>query len=126
MKKGTKILLAGAGIVSVGLIAYVLLRKPKETATAADKKGEASHRIQAAGTPASTSTQEFVEFRKMRTAEKRAQRTEAQEQVSADPENITDKKEQEKLEAAKDTRPFFSDSQTTEEVSAVEGSTESK
>ena len=126
MKKCTKILLAGAGMMAVGWIAYELMRKPKEAATTVNEMNGTTDHIQTTGAPSSTSTQELIERRKRRAAEKRAQRTEAQEQVSADPENITDKKEQEKLKAAKDTRPFFSDSQTTEEVSDVEGSTESK
>lgn len=64
MKKCTKILLAGAGMVAVGWIAYELMRKPKEAATTVNEMNETTDHIQTTGSPASTSTQELIERRK--------------------------------------------------------------
>lgn len=142
-------------MVAVGWIAYELMRKPKEAATTVNEMNETTDHIQTTGSPASTSTQELIERRKRRAAEKRAQRMEAQEQVSAavvgeaeteaaEPiaedtaavtgqeasadleSDVTDRKEQEKSEAAEDTQPLVPDSQTAEEVSVAEDSVESK
>lgn len=141
-------------MIAVGWMAYELMRKPKEAATTVNEMNGTTDHIQTTGAPSSTSTQELIERRKRRAAEKRAQRMEAQEQasaavvgeaeteaaepiaedtaavtgqeVSADLENVTGRKEQEKSEAAEDTQPLAPDSQTAEEVSAAEDSAESK
>ena len=73
MRKFTKILLAGTGIVFAGAVGYALLKKPDAEKSNTPPK-ETSDIVR-------TSTREFVEHRKKRVAEMRAARKAEQEKI---------------------------------------------
>ena len=73
MRRFTKILLAGTGVVLAGAVGYTLLKKPDVEKSNVPSKETSD--------TARTSTREFVERRKKRVAEMRAAQNAEQEKV---------------------------------------------
>ena len=130
MKTSTRILLAGVGIVSVGLIAYELL-KTQEEEVLTSCKGEEKN-IQVPSIPVTASTQVFVERIKNKTMEpgttKKTEQADNPTDLSAEEENMAavETKQDAFISDQKEAIATEGDTSITHDISENSSETESR